>query len=102
VNMRKITPAQANAAYDILIKYAGVRERRGVRYSFIHHVSCAEHPTDEYRFMGSLGFGGKFRNNLNHGNTPHVDCYPEDETPERLKVIEATNAALAELFAEAS
>lgn len=56
-------------------------------------------PCMEYRFMGALGFGGKFRNNGNHENTPHVDCYREHETPARLAMIEAANAELAALFA---
>lgn len=100
--MRKITPAQANAAYNILEKHAGMRNTPHSRESFIIGVAISRHPTNEYRFMGSLGLGGKFRNNGNHDNTPYVDCYREDETPERLKAIEATNAALAELFREAS
>ena len=48
--------------------------------------------------MGSLGFGGKFRNNGNRNNTPHVNCYPEDETPARLAMIAAANKRLDELF----
>ena len=59
------------------------------------HMICRE-----YRFCGALGFGGKFRNNGNRNNTPHVDCYPEHETPERLAMIEAANRRLATLFSE--
>ena len=43
----------------------------------------------EYRFCGSLGFGGKYWQERNK-----VTCYLEDETPERLEVIERTNQAL--------
>lgn len=48
----------------------------------------------EYRFIGSLGFGGKFwRNN----GRWYVTAYREDLTPERQAVIDATNAALTAL-----
>jgi hypothetical protein len=48
----------------------------------------------EYRFMGALGFGGKFWQ-----QSMTVTCYPEDETPERRAIIERANAALADLLA---
>ena len=57
-----------------------------------------QYPCNEYRFMGALGFGGKFRNNGNRDNTPHVDCYREDETPARRAMVERANERLAELF----
>ena len=41
---------------------------------------------NEYRFCGNLGFGGKFR--FNDDGEMYVTCYPEDETPERLAMIE--------------
>jgi len=97
--MRQITPEQANAAYDILVKHAGASGIDWHRQGFVHAVSITKTPTTEYRFQGSLGFGGKFRNNGNNGDVPHVDCYREDETPKRRAVILATNALLAELFA---
>lgn len=55
----------------------------------------------EFRFQGSLGFGGK----LYHSSNGHdrVDCYPEDATPERRTAIVRANARLRELAeAEAS
>lgn len=56
------------------------------------------HPCREYRFIGKLGFGGKFRNNGNYDNTPYIDCYQEHATPERRAMMERANARLAELF----
>ena len=41
---------------------------------------------NEYRFCGNLGFGGKFW--FNDDGEMYVTCYPEDETPERLAMIE--------------
>lgn len=47
---------------------------------------------DEYRFIGALGFGGKFwRHDM------RVSCYREDETPERLAMMRRANARIAEL-----
>lgn len=93
--MRLITDEQADAAYSILVRHAGARDDEWNRHSFIHHVTggCME-----YRFQGHLGFGGKFRNNGNNGDVPHVDCYKEHMDAKRNAVILATNAMLGELF----
>lgn len=96
--MRKITPEQASAAYDVLIQHAGARDTPDERYAFVYHVAISDHPTMEYRFGGNLGWGGKFRNNGNRGNTPHVDCYREHLTKKTEAVIIACNADLAALF----
>src|ERR1700738_5082838 len=93
--MRQITEAQARAVLKILVEECGYRvidPRDGDM--FVYRVTREYH---EYRFMGALGFGGKFRNNGNRDNTPYVDCYPEDETPARLRMIEAANVRLAVL-----
>jgi hypothetical protein len=95
---RRITPQEADRAFTILVRHAGARDDNRNRATFIHHVSNSSDPAQEYRFGGSLGFGGKFRNNGNNGNVPYVDCYREDETPGRSAAIIATNCALAELF----
>lgn len=97
-----ITPEQADAVYSILMEHAGERDNStgDSRRIFVHHVTHATYPADEYRFCGSLGFGGKFRNNGNR-DTPYVDYYGEDRNPERDAMVERTNAALAELFAPA-
>ena len=98
--MRNITPEQAGAAYDILVRLAGASEQRDARDEFVYHVAHAYRPAIEFRFGGSLGWGGKFRNNGNCNDTPHVDCYREHETPERAAAIASVNAALAALFGE--
>jgi hypothetical protein len=99
--MIQITKEQAIAARQILVEECGFRPDDG-RCSFVALISANinrwSHACHEYRFMGALGFGGKFRNNGNHNNTPYVDCYPEHETLARLKMIERANARLAELF----
>lgn len=75
-----------DATYHILVKYAGAPDDAMDRRAFAvaHRNGC-----EEYRFMGRLGFGGKYRSKTNT-----VDCYPEDMTPERRTIIDATNAAL--------
>ena len=99
--MIQITKAQAIAARQILVEECGLRPDDG-RCSFVALVSANitrwSHACHEFRFMGALGFGGKFRNNGNRNDTPYVDCYPEHETAERLAMIERANVRLAELF----
>ena len=80
-----------NSIYDLLVSIGGANEH--YRYSFIwKHVINTEFPCKEWRFCGHLGFGGKYRSEKNK-----VDCYSEDETPERLAIIEQLNEALKQL-----
>ncbi len=51
----------------------------------------------EWRFSGSLGFGGKFRRSNYPTPRLYVDCYPEDMTPARQAAIDAANATLTTL-----
>lgn len=46
----------------------------------------------EYRFQGSLGFGGKIY--FGHHRGLYVSCYREDETPDRKSAIGRMNAWL--------
>jgi hypothetical protein len=100
---REINEAQAKAVLRILQNECGIRPDgwageglvRAIRTDLGERYVC-----HEFRFMGALGFGGKFRNNGNNGNVPYVDCYPENETPERKVMIERANARLADLFAQ--
>ena len=87
-----ITAAQANAIYDVLAQHADAREDR--RDEFIFHLTRG---CEEFRFMGSLGFGGKLY--VEPGGW-RVGAYPEDikAYPDRQQVIDATNAALAGLY----
>jgi hypothetical protein len=80
----------ANLIYDILVSTCGASDNGWGRYDFVHHF-----PTSEYRFQGSLGFGGKFW--VNHGCW-YVNCYREDETPGRLDAIASANVRLENLY----
>jgi len=79
----------ASQVFDLLVKHAEANESD--RDSFLH---AQERGCTEYRFCGSLGFGGKFWDNAGRW---YVTCYSEDETPARLTAIDATNTALAAL-----
>jgi hypothetical protein len=81
-----MTSDEANQVYDILI--AEARAPQSQRDSFVREFT-SDKPTTEWRFMGALGFGGKFR-----FPGTRIDCYPEDETPARRKIIAKTNLKL--------
>lgn len=80
--------------WDTLVKHAGAHEDG--RDGFL--ACAAEYGRErklEYRFCGSLGFGGKVW--LNNGPYPYVNFYKEDETPERRETVRVTDVALKSL-----
>lgn len=94
-----MTEERANRVYDVLVRLAGARDDDDDRLMFVH-IQTREWCT-EYRFMGSLGFGGKFwRTPDGFGERWRIDCYREDETPGRRRIIDETNEALEQLLAE--
>lgn len=82
--------AYYTAVFNLLVQHAGAHE--SLHDDFVFHHARVGAPVDEYRFQGSLGFGGKYYSGRNR-----VTCYSEDETPARRATIEKTNAALAVL-----
>jgi hypothetical protein len=84
----------ADKIYDILVAECGATE--DWRTHFIYSTS-QRYPSIEYRFQGALGFGGKFWTDRSRW---YVNCYSEDETPERATMIERTNGLLAKLREE--
>lgn len=84
-----MTEAMANEIYDILVKEAGAPE--SMRRSFLQVQTDEHDPCREYRFIGDLGFGGKFWVN---NDRLYVNCYREDETKARTKIIERVNGLL--------
>ena len=81
---------KANKIYDLLVSIGGASET--MRNAFIYHHSKDKDICEEWRFCGKLGFGGKYRSRYNA-----VDCYSEDETKERLKIITKLNLELSKI-----
>jgi hypothetical protein len=79
-----------NKVYDLLVKVGGAPEDMRDYFTFIHVDE--RHSVEEYRFQGKLGFGGKYWKWRNS-----VTCYSEDETPERVKIMNELNERLAKL-----
>ncbi len=101
--MTPLTAAEAHAIYDLLVAHAGANGDNWERDSFVQHQTATFER--EWRFQGSLGFGGKFRRQRTWIGPDlverwYVDCHPEHLTDVRAAAIEATNAALAELQKE--
>jgi len=62
-----MTIEKANQVYDILVTSCGAPEPD--RESFVFDQT-GDSPAREWRFQGTLGFGGKF-----WGDTFNVSCY---------------------------
>src|SRR6266404_1389602 len=65
---------------------------------FMFHVTDALNMRQnlEYRFQGSLGFGGKLW--ISHRGPPYVTCYQEHETEGRKMLMELANQELLILY----
>ncbi len=101
--MNPLSESDAAAVWQVLVDHAGAYDDPYDRASFVH--SQVERVVEEWRFIGCLGGGGKFRRRLGwtcdgYRETWTVDCNREDLTDERQAVITKTNAALAELRKE--
>jgi hypothetical protein len=88
-----MTEEQAREAIKIINEECAASIDERDAYGFIRYVTNDDHDYKEWRFMGSLGFGGKFRVNSGRPH-PYVDCYREDETPSRLDAIKRANTRL--------
>lgn len=88
---RPLTAAQAHAIMAILQAEVGASLDEDNVNDFVFEFT-GNKPTSNWRFGGSLGFGGKF-----HFPGLNVNCYPEDETPQRRSAIDKANARLSEL-----
>ena len=86
-----MTEKKAQELYNQLAKLCGAPE--SYRADFIASYTRERYPT-EWRFQGELGFGGKF---WIRGDKWYVNCYREDETPERRKMIDEVNKVLEDM-----
>lgn len=78
--------------YKILVNHGGAQ--KDMTRDFIAHALEEKHPLTEWRFSGTLGFGGKF---WRQNGRVYVTCYPEDRTPAREAAIEKMNKLLKEV-----
>lgn len=91
--MAELTIDEAKAVYDLLVEECWPHNDPHGRASFIADVTRGGFR--EYRFCGSLGFGGKFWDSHHRW---YVTTYREDETDERRATIERVNARLDDLY----
>jgi len=89
-----LTWEQASLIFDILVEECGAEEPMRLEFVRYHMTEPRYFPT-EYRFIGSLGFGGKFWH-ANGRDGWYVTCYQEDNTRAGEKVKKA-NERLAAL-----
>src|ERR1700743_1201522 len=86
----KMTPARElfEQEWPVLVAHAGCRDVPDDREGFVQALT-----TDcrEWRFIGALGFGGKF---WRFDGRYAVNCYPEDRTPARDAMIAKCNELL--------
>ena len=82
-----MTEERANKIYDLLVTIGGASESQRDTFIYDHTEKITE--TDEWRFGGYLGFGGKYRADRNL-----VQCYREDETPEIIEIKKILNTEL--------
>lgn len=90
MNIELMDVSKANNVYDLLVSIGGADE--SMRSNFIYHHCENKDGCDEWRFMGKLGFGGKYRSKTNT-----VDCYAEYEVPSRIMLIEKLNSELKKI-----
>lgn len=81
------------AIYRVLVDECGMSEEQRDDFFYIF-PGCIE-----FRFMGSLGFGGKVHWT---GGRLYVSCYSEDRTPERAAIVERANTKLSALVVRKS
>jgi len=84
-----LSEKKAKAVYEILVKVCSANENE--EFDFIYHHTKSG--CNEWRFIGSLGFGGKYWSGRNE-----ISCYPEDLTTERERIIKIANEMLSKIF----
>ncbi len=94
---KKYDKATLRAIYEILIRTCGAYDAADAYTQFIYAADrFSAGWSFEYRFQGSLGFGGKVW--LYNGDYPYVNCYKEDETSARNKAMAQANQDLRNLI----
>lgn len=100
MKMSKVDQLTLSSIYDILIRCCGASEQEQDRGAFVWAASeWGPSMTFEWRFQGSLGFGGKIW--LYNSDVPYVNYYPEDKSPSREISVKKANEELTWLFKNA-
>jgi hypothetical protein len=84
--------------WDILVEYVGASKGPRERAAFV--MACLDtgpRKLTEFRFCGSLGFGGKF---YRSNGKLYVTCYPEDATLSRKRALTKVNQLLEDITPE--
>lgn len=89
--MKPLSQEAASAVYALLMEKGGAHPHDRDHFIFTQSSQFC----GEWRFQGKLGFGGKF---YRDGNRWRVGLYREDETPERLQIVDEINDDLDVLF----
>ncbi len=87
----QLTEEQANKVWDILIEVGGAIKDEHWRDMFVRY---ATDDLVEFSFQGYLGFGGKIYGGV---RGVFVDCYHDEHTPERDRIITEINEKLKEM-----
>jgi hypothetical protein len=87
-----ITENYAREIFDILVEDVSANKN-----SLEEFLVWSENGEREFRFVGCLGYGGKF---WNYNDKWYVNCYSEDLTPKRQTVIDKVNDKLAALLSQ--
>lgn len=84
-------------AYDILVEFAGASKNHQDRLAFVSAFTHTESKlrTSEWRFQGTIGFGGKFY--YDGWGPMRIDCYVEERSRANAKTIETVNKKLGAL-----
>ena len=87
----------AECIWDVLVEHCGAHndEEGWNMLSFIQ--AATDGRWSQWRFQGTLGFGGKVWNN---DGRFYVNYYREDETSEREAAQKAANVELAKIYEE--
>ncbi len=84
------TVKQAEAIFDVLVEECGAPNEESIdKENFVNTITNDFH---SYRFIGKLGFGGKFYRN------GKVGCYQEDFTSGRENSINRANKLIAKIL----
>jgi len=95
-----ISPEMAMKIWRILVDVCGAYEDEDGREEagFLMATTAIKRTgAREWRFCGKLGFGGKFWVNNSRW---YVNCYRENETAEKVNIMERANNLLALLLRE--